>query len=122
MRSPWRVTVFSPSSYTGATGRSPVPGRLMPMLACLLSPGPFTTQPITATVMSSTAVRAPRVRRGKGEVRLDACGKLLEVAAGGTAAARTRHDQRRERAQPHGLQDLLGHDDFLSAVPPGIGC
>src|SRR5882724_1440200 len=54
MCSPFRVTVFSPSSYTGATGRSPVPGRLMPRLACLLSPGPFTTHPITATVMSST--------------------------------------------------------------------
>src|SRR5205823_7338472 len=51
MRSPFRVTVFSPSSYTGATARSPVPGRLMPMLAKRLSPGPFTTQPITATVM-----------------------------------------------------------------------
>jgi zinc protease len=35
-------------------GRSPVPGRLMPILACLLSPGPFTTQPITARVMFST--------------------------------------------------------------------
>src|SRR3569832_3011570 len=54
MRSPLSVTVFSPSTYTGATGISPVPGTLMPMLACLLSPGPFTTQPITATVMAST--------------------------------------------------------------------
>jgi hypothetical protein len=56
MRAPFRVTVFSPSSYTGATGLSPVPGRLMPMLACRLSPGPLTTQPITATVISSTPV------------------------------------------------------------------
>ena len=35
MRSPFSVTVFSPSTNTGATGTSPVPGRLMPMLACL---------------------------------------------------------------------------------------
>jgi hypothetical protein len=39
MRSPFSVTVFSPSTNTGATGTSPVPGRLMPMSACLLSPG-----------------------------------------------------------------------------------
>jgi len=60
MRSPLRVTSFSPSTYTGATGRSPVPGRLMPILACLLSPGPLTTQPITATVISSTPGYWPR--------------------------------------------------------------
>ena len=33
-----------PATNTGATGRSPEPGRLMSMLACLLSPGPLTTQ------------------------------------------------------------------------------
>src|SRR6185503_5243962 len=53
MRPPFSVTVFSPSTYTGATGVSLVPGRLMPMLACFDSPGPFTTQPITATRMFS---------------------------------------------------------------------
>ena len=35
-------------------GTSPVPGRLMPMSACRLSPGPLTTQPMTATFMFST--------------------------------------------------------------------
>ncbi len=35
-----------------------VPGREMPMLACLDSPGPFTTQPMTATCSSSTPRRA----------------------------------------------------------------
>jgi hypothetical protein len=54
MRSPLSVTVFAPSTYTGATGYSFVPGRLMPMSACLDSPGPLTTQPITATRISST--------------------------------------------------------------------
>jgi len=39
---------------TGATGSSNVPGRLIPMSACFDSPGPFTTQPMTATVRSST--------------------------------------------------------------------
>jgi hypothetical protein len=45
---------FSPSMKTGAAGASPVPGRLMPMSACLLSPGPLTMQPITATLRFST--------------------------------------------------------------------
>ena len=54
MRSPFSVTVRSPSTNTGATGASPDPGRLMPMFACLLSPGPLTTQPITATFIDST--------------------------------------------------------------------
>ena len=39
---------------TGATGSSKVPGSEMPMSACFDSPGPFTTQPMTATVISST--------------------------------------------------------------------
>ena len=43
-----------PSTYTGAFGSSNVPGSEMPMFACLLSPGPFTTHPITATFISST--------------------------------------------------------------------
>ena len=38
----------------GRNRRSPVPGRLMPILACLLSPGPLTTHPITATFIDST--------------------------------------------------------------------
>ena len=35
-------------------GSSPVPGRLMPMLAAFDSPGPLTTHPMTARVMVST--------------------------------------------------------------------
>ena len=35
-------------------GSSPAPGRLMPMLAALDSPGPLTMQPMTARVRSST--------------------------------------------------------------------
>jgi hypothetical protein len=34
-----QVSAFWPSMKTGAAGASPVPGRLMPMSACLLSPG-----------------------------------------------------------------------------------
>ena len=33
---------------------SEIPGKLMPISACLLSPGPLTTQPITATFIFST--------------------------------------------------------------------
>src|SRR5207342_2676389 len=55
--SPRRVTVFSPSTNTGAAGASPVPGNEMPMLAWRDSPGPFTTQPITASVRFSAPGR-----------------------------------------------------------------
>ena len=54
MRSPLSVTVFTPSTKTGATGFSPEPGSEMPMSASLDSPGPFTTQPMTATCIAST--------------------------------------------------------------------
>ena len=39
---------------TGQVGASPVPGRLIPMFAAFDSPGPLTTQPITASVINST--------------------------------------------------------------------
>src|SRR5580765_3294750 len=39
---------------TGQFGDSPVPGSEMPMFAAFDSPGPFTTHPITATVIAST--------------------------------------------------------------------
>jgi hypothetical protein len=51
---PFSVVTSCPSRYTGARGSSPVPGSEIPMSACLDSPGPFTTQPITATFMAST--------------------------------------------------------------------
>ena len=51
---PRSVAAFWPSMNTGAVGCSPVPGSEMPMSACLLSPGPLTMQPITATFMFST--------------------------------------------------------------------
>ena len=52
--SPRSVVRSAPSTNTGATGSSNVPGRLMPMSACFDSPGPLTTQPMTATCISST--------------------------------------------------------------------
>jgi hypothetical protein len=39
---------------TGQLGDSPVPGSEIPMLAAFDSPGPLTTQPITATDIVST--------------------------------------------------------------------
>src|SRR2546423_12387124 len=52
--SPFNVSFSRPSTNTGALGSSKVPGSEMPRLACLDSPGPFTTHPITATFISST--------------------------------------------------------------------
>ena len=60
MSSPRRVSVFCPSTNTGATGSSNVPGSEIPMSACFDSPGPLTTQPITATFISSTPGRSSR--------------------------------------------------------------
>src|SRR5438270_411719 len=54
MEGPRRVRNFLPSTNTGAAGASPVPGREMPILACLDSPGPLTMQPMTATLSVST--------------------------------------------------------------------
>jgi len=54
MASPLSVSLSAPSTKTGALGSSKVPGSEMPMSACLDSPGPLTTQPITATFSSST--------------------------------------------------------------------
>jgi hypothetical protein len=42
------------SMKTGAVGCSPVPGSEMPMSARLLSPGPLTMLPMTATLSAST--------------------------------------------------------------------
>ena len=55
--SPRSVRSSRPSMNTGATGSSNVPGSEIPMSACFDSPGPFTTQPMTATRISSTPGR-----------------------------------------------------------------
>ena len=60
---------LAPGWRIAEDGRSPVPGRLMPMFACLLSPGPFTTQPMTATVICST----PGWRRRQSGMRSRRC-------------------------------------------------
>jgi hypothetical protein len=54
MPAPRSVMAFLPSMNTGAAGSSPLPGSEMPMSACFDSPGPFTTQPMTATFIVST--------------------------------------------------------------------
>ena len=54
---PRRVVACRPSIYTGQFGDSPVPGSEMPMFAAFDSPGPLTTQPMTATVIASTPGR-----------------------------------------------------------------
>src|SRR5579862_1738428 len=47
---------------------------------------------------------------------LNAIGQLLEVSAGGAPAARAGGYQRRKRAQPHGLEQLLRDDDLAPAI------
>src|SRR5690606_38470305 len=55
------------------------------------------------------------------QVRLDAVGEFLEEGAAGAAASRAGDHHGRERAQVHGLQDFLGHDDLAGAVAAGLG-
>ena len=110
----------APSTYTGQLGASPVPGRLMPILAAFDSPGPFTTQPITASVMVSTPVvlHLP-LGHPFADVLLDAFGQLLERAAGGAPAAGARGDARRERAQPERLEQLARGVHLLAPIAAG---
>ncbi len=120
MRSPLSVVMRRPSTYTGALGSSNVPGSEMPMLECLDSPGPLTTQPITATFMVSTPgwVGLPDGHL-LAQVGLDLVGHLLEEGAGGAAAAGAGGHLRREAADAQRLQNLLGDDDLFGAVAIG---
>ncbi len=101
---------------TGAAGLSPVPGRLIPISACLLSPGPLTMQPMTATLSVSTPGIALLPDRHLGaQIALDAVREVLEIGAGGAPAARAGGDLRREGAQSQALQQLLADDHLLGA-------
>src|SRR5215467_6758569 len=119
---PRSVATFLPSMKTGAAGCSPVPGSEMPMSACLLSPGPLTMQPMTATLSVSTPRHPglhPRVDAAVDEA-LDVAGEFLERGRGRAPAARARGDERHEYAKAHGLQQFLRHLHFERAVAPGL--
>ena len=91
------------------------------MSACLDSPGPLTTQPMTATRSSSApGMRLAPDRHLLLEVALDLLGHLLEERGGRPAAARTGRDLRQERAQAHRLEDLLGDLDLALARRAGL--
>ena len=115
--------VFAPSTYTGATGDSPVPGSEIPILASFDSPGPLTTQPITATCTDSTPGyrAAPDSGIRASQIRLNLLRQFLEYGACRAPATGARRDHRRERAQSHRLQDLLRDQDRLRATPAGSG-
>ena len=61
------------------------------------------------------------LRHAVANVILDFLCQLLEIRAGGAAAAGAGDYHGREGAQAHGLQDFLGNDDFLRAVAAGFG-
>ena len=48
------------------------------------------------------------------------CGQLLEGGRGGAAAAGARRNQRQERAEAHGLQQLLADLHLAGAVAAGL--
>ena len=86
------------------------------------SPGPFTTQPITATFISSTPGCAPRqTRHLLADVGLDVLGHLLEERRRRAPAAGARRHLRREAAEAQRLEDLLRDLHLLGAVAAGRG-
>ena len=120
--SPRNVRSRRPSMKTGATGSSNVPGRLIPMSACFDSPGPLTTQPMTATrSVLGARVRLAPDRHLVLEVALDLLGHLLEERRGRPAAAGAGRHLGQERAQPERLEDLLGDLDLALARRAGLG-
>ena len=91
------------------------------MLECLDSPGPFTTQPITATFIFSTPgrLRFP-LRHLLAQVGLDLVGHVLEEGAGGAAAAGAGGDLRREAADARAIAESAG-ETMTSSVRSPLG-
>jgi hypothetical protein len=117
MRSPFNVTVFLPSTNTGATWRLARAGQRDADVGELRFAGPVHDTAHDGHVhVLDAGVAGPPEGHLLAQVSLDLVGELLEEGAGGAPAAGTRGDHRRERAQPHGLQDLLRDDDFLRAI------
>ena len=108
-----------PSTYTGAFGSSNVPGSEMPMLACFDSPGPFTTQPITATRISSTPGCVSRQTGICSRRYFWMSSAIFWKTSRRAAAAGARRHLRREAAQPERLQNLLRDEHFLRAIAAG---
>ncbi len=79
-------------------------------------PGPFTTQPITATFISSTPRTRLPDRHLLAQIRLNLIRHVLKERAGGAAAAGARRDLRSEAADAERLQNLLTHHHFFRAV------
>src|SRR5713101_7501003 len=66
-------------------------------------------------------VALPPLRHPLTEIALDLFSELLEIGAGGAAAARAGDHHRRERAQAHGLEDFLRDHDLARPVPARLG-
>ena len=114
------VVTCSPSMKTGQFGDSPVPGSEMPMFAAFDSPGPFTTQPITATdIVSTPGCRGFHTGIIVAHVLLNALGQLLERRRRRPAAAGAGGDRRRERAQAERLQDLARGVHLFAPIAAG---
>jgi len=122
MRSPFSVSLSAPSTKTGALGSSKVPGREMPICACLLSPGPLTTHPHHRHVelLDACVLRLPH-RHLLAKIGLDLLRHLLEERGRRAPAAGTCRDLRDEVAKAHGLEDLLGDLHLFGPVAAGLG-
>src|SRR5437667_414088 len=70
-------------------------------------------------VFDSAIALAP-LRHLLAQEALDLFGQLLEIGAGGAAATRASDHHRRERAQAHGLEQLLSDGDLAGPVSAGL--
>ena len=114
--SPRSVRSSWPSMKTGATGSSNVPGRLIPMSACLrLARAVDDAAHDRDPQLLGAGMRLAPDRHLLLDVALDLLGHLLEERRGRPAAAGAGADLRQERAQAHRLEDLLGDLDLALA-------
>src|SRR5579863_4002870 len=117
MRSPLSVLSRRPSTNTGALGSSKVPGREMPRLACLDSPGPLTIAHHGHAHLFDPPMLFLPYRHLLPKISLDLVRHILKESAGGAPAAGAGRNLRSEAANSQRLQDLLRNDHFLSPVP-----
>jgi len=110
---------FLPSTYT-VLRDSHRAGRLMPMLASLLSPGPLTIQPSPPLSFLRRRCTACATRHLRTQIGLDALRQFLEHGAGGASAAGAGCNHGARSAAPC-LQDFLRHHHFLRAVAAWFG-
>ena len=107
---------------TVAAGDSPVPGKEMPISACLLSPGTVDDAAHDSDVERFHAwIFLSPNGHGVGEIALNFARQFLKYGGSRAPATRARGDLRSKRSKAHGLQDFLRDFHFQSAIAVRFG-